>query len=212
MKYIFFSFALVVLACNTSEKSVTETETLSAVDSSTTQGPEDIAAGRTIIPETGINCIHATATPVVKKSSFPQTTFQLQSDKQTGIETIQLENEDKVIIKNWGCDYYVLTFRFETSRFQEDPANLGFWYKRAVTLLNEINKGLDTPIDVIKGTERLVVQIENDLPNGYANLQLNEELSFNDETPRSFISIDKIEKLDEKRYAVTITFAKGPLK
>jgi len=212
MKYIFLSFTIALFACNsTPEATQKEVEKKETVDSIITPAQPAESTAKTTIAETGDNCKHGEAKPILKKGSFPKTSFELQSNKSTGIETIHFDNGDKLIIKNWGCDYDALTFRFETNRFHEEPSNAGFWYKRAVTLMNEINKKLEASINVAKGTERLVTQIEEDVPNGYENLKLNEELDFEDGPIRTFVCIDKVEKLDEKRFAVEVTFAKGPL-
>jgi hypothetical protein len=137
--------------------------------------------------------------------------FELSQDKKQGIETVDFENGDKLIIKNWGCEYYALTFRFETSRFQSELTDVGFWYKRTVTMLNEINKKTDAPIDIVKGTDRLMNRIEEEVPNGYQNLEFGEELNFEEGEIRSSVRIDKVEKLNDKKFAIEVTFATGPL-
>lgn len=207
MKYLLLSFTLVLFACHSSNEAVQNKEEKTMI-------PDSIPAkqeGKTRIAETGTNCNRGTAEPIVRKGTFSNSTFELQPDKLTGVETINQDNGDKIRIRNWGCDYYALTFRFETDRFKGEPSNVGFWYKRTVTLLNELNKNLDAPVDIVKGTERLITAIEDNVPTGYENMKYNEEFDFGEEAPRNFVSIDKVEQLDNGKFAIEVTFAKGPL-
>ena len=69
------------------------------------------------------DCVRGQAEPVIQKEDYPNTTFILQADSLTAIETVTFDNGDKLIIRNWGCEYYVLTFCFETTKFQQDTTN-----------------------------------------------------------------------------------------
>ena len=161
--------------------------------------------------EADTDCTRGKAEPIIKKSVFPNTTFKIQPDKLTGIEVVNLNNGDKLIIKNWGCEYYVLTFRFETSRFQEETTNLPFWFKKSVILLSEITSGIDSPINIKDGIEKLLIKIDDEQKNNYQNLTLEDEIDFGGEDIRDFITIDKIEKINDRKYAIEISFSKGPL-
>lgn len=209
MKYTFLFLILASFACNSpNEVKHERTETSETVDSAS--AVSIVPSDQTVIEESGTDCKRQEPAPVLKKGSFPKATFELQPDKRTAIETFQNEHAETVVIKNWGCSYVALTFRFETARFESELSNIGFWYKRTVSLLNEINAKLDAPIDIIKGTERLMTAIEEDVPNGYQNLKLSDELDFEND-PRNFVRIDKVEKLDGGKFAIEVTFAKGPL-
>jgi hypothetical protein len=209
MKNIFLSLIITLAACNPSRETKKETQQKDeTTDNVFTM--DAVTPTQTIISESGNDCIRGEPTALSKKGSFKKAVFERSPDRHTGIETIELENGDKVIIKNWGCEYFALTFRFETSRFEGELSNTGFWYKRIASVLNEISEKLDAPIDIVKGTERIATEIENDVPNGYQNLKLNKELDFED-NPRSFVRIDKLEKLDGQKFAMEVTFAKGPL-
>src|SRR3954468_17878599 len=188
MKKISFCFAIALIACNTSEKSAEKVVTEIQLADTASVAITD----KTIIAESGSNCVRDVPVAIVKINAFPKMSFELQPNKQVGIETIDLENGDKVIIKNWGCNYYALTFRFETSRFQSEPTNIPFWYKRTVTLLNELTSKIEAPapIDIERGTDRLMNKIEEEVPNGYQNLAFNKELDFANGL-RSFVCIDK---------------------
>jgi hypothetical protein len=211
MRYLFVCLTAIFFACNSSTepKQLTEEKTMS-IDSLIVQHPDSTVIS-TLAQDTGPNCVRGAAESVVKKKIFPKSTFQLQPDKLTGKETVELDNGDKLIIKNWGCSYYVLTFRFETSRFQKEPANVGFWYKRAVTLMNEVEKGMDVPVELAKAMQMIVERIEEDVPNEYKNLKYGEEIDVTNGAIREFVSIDKVEQLNDKTFAIEITIARGPL-
>jgi hypothetical protein len=211
MRYLFICLTAILFACNSSTETnqTTEEKTMS-IDSLIIQHP-DSSTVSTLAGDTGTNCVRGAAERVTKKNIFPKSTFQLQPDKLTGIETVELDKGDKLIIKNWGCKYYALTFRFETSRFQNETNNVGFWYKRAVTLVNEVVKGMDAPLDLAKAKEAIAEHIETDVPNGYSNLKYGEEIDYTEGEIREFVSIDKVEQLSDKTFAIEITFAKGPL-
>jgi hypothetical protein len=153
-----------------------------------------------------INCTRGQAEPIVKKSVFPNTDFQLQADNRTAIEAVDLKNGDKLIIRNWGCEYYCLTFNFETSRFQKDTANLGFWFKASSKLMTEVLKGIDAPADLKRGIAALNDYIGNDKPNNYRNLEKGHRIYFGLREPREFVTVDGIQKLSEKKFSVKLTF------
>ncbi len=208
-RFLFAAFALALFACNSSTetKQTTEEKPIS-VDSVIVQPTAPVS---TLAADNGKDCKREVATPVVKKSVYPKTTFQLQADKLTAIETVELDNGDKLIIKNWGCKYYALTFRFETTRFQKETTNVGFWYKRAVTFVNEVSKGIDAPIEIGQATEILVGKIEEDVPNAYQNLKFGEEIEVANGNVPEFVSVDKVEQLSDQKFAVEVTIARGPL-
>lgn len=201
MRNLFFCLVVLLVACDNTDKSI---EQQSSKDS--------VMTVTTVSTEADSNCIHEEPAGIIEKNAFPNMSFELQPDKKGGIETVNFENGDKLTIKDWGCNDYILTFRFETNRFQSEPTNTGFWYKRTVTLLNEINKKMsDSPINIVFGTNRLMERIEEEVPNGYQNLAFNEELDFEDGDVRTFVRIDKVEQLSDKKFAIEITFSKGPI-
>ena len=158
-----------------------------------------------------MECARGTAEPIIKKTVFPNTNFKLQPDKISGIETVVFDNNDRLTINNWGCESYCLTFRFETTRFQQDTTNLQFWYKKSVLLMTEIVNGLDSPINIDKGTKELNNFIEKDQPNNYTNLKLQEEIDFGGEDIRDYVTVDRIQKINDKKYAIEISYITGPL-
>jgi len=158
-----------------------------------------------------VNCTRGKAEPIINKIVYPKTTFVLQPDSISGIETVTFDNGDKLTIKNWGCEYYVLTFRFETSRFQRDTTDLKYWFNTATGLVTEIYNGVESPIDIKKGITQLKNHIDSDQPNNCKNLKLGDEIDFGESEIRDFVSVDRIEKLTDKKYAIEVSFATGPL-
>src|ERR1044071_5009989 len=132
-------------------------------------------------------CTRGQAEPILNKSVFPNSKFELLGDSLSGIEAVDLGNGDKLTIRNWGCEYYVLTFNFETSRFKRDTADIVYWYKETTELLYEISKGVDAPIDIQKGTREIVNQIDLDEKNKYKNLKFGQEIDFGESEIRTFV-------------------------
>lgn len=152
-------------------------------------------------------CVRGQAEPIIKKSVFPKSKFILQPDSLTALETIDFDNGDKLIINNWGCEYYTLTFRFETSRFKADTSSMKYWYVTAHKLMTEIRGGLDSPIDIDKGLQALNRHISIHV----FDLKLQTEIDFGGDEIRDFVTLEQIEKLSDKKYAITLSFATGPL-
>lgn len=152
------------------------------------------------------DCARGIAEPIINRTVYPQTTFILLPDNLTGIETVAFDNGDNLKIKNWGCEYYVLTFRFETSRLQQDTSKLDFWFKSAGTFMKEILGGLEVPLDIQKGINVLMTHVDKN-----QNLKLGERIDFGGDDINSYVSVDRVEKITDKKYAVEISFATGPL-
>lgn len=159
------------------------------------------------------DCVRGKAVPIVQKTFYPNTTFILQPDSISAIETVNFDNGDKLIIRNWGCEYYVLTFRFETSRFHQDTTNLEYWFKSADLLMREVSGGIKEGFSrqIENGLSKLNNYVANDQPNNYKSLKLGKEIDFGGNDIRSFVTVDKIEKQTDKKYAVEISFTTGPL-
>jgi|TARA_B110000093_G_scaffold92706_1_gene100195 hypothetical protein len=158
-------------------------------------------------PNQDFDCVRGQAEPIVIKDIYPNTTFTLQPDSLTAIETIELDNGEKVIIKNWGCEYYILSFQFETSKYNTDTTAMKYWYVNSYKLMDEIKEGIDAPIDIEKG-----LQAFNDhISRNVFDLELETEIDYGENEIRNFVSLDNISKIENNRFAVTISFAVGPL-
>lgn len=196
-----------LFACN----STADRQDSSSVNSTTT----DSTSLTSIQPtksetETTFDCVRGQAEPIIKKEYFPNTTFTLQPDSLTAIEIVQFDNGDRLTIKNWGCEYYVLTFNFETSRFQGDTADLKYWYQATMQLMTNMLSSIDAPIDIKRGLVFLESYYLRDNKNNFKNLKLGDEIDFDGNEIRSYVTLDRIEKINNK-FGVTVSFAIGPL-
>lgn len=207
---LIIGLTLGLFACNSAadrqESNVEKSETVDSVqltDNKTTETETK--------QDQSNDCVRGQAEPIIQKADYPNTTFILQADSLTAIETVTFDNGDKLIIRNWGCEYYVLTFRFETTKFQQDTTNLEYWFKAANRLMTSMLSGLNAPIDIKRGLVFLDSYILRDERNKFKNLKLGDEIDFDGSEIRSFITVDRVEKLTDKKYAVTISFATGPL-
>ena len=77
--------------------------------------------------------------------------------------------------------------------------------------MTEILDGVDAPIDIKKGITQLTNRIDSDQSTNFKNLKLRDEIDFGGNEIRDFVLVDRIEKLTDKKYAVEISFATGPL-
>lgn len=157
--------------------------------------------------EMTFECVRGQAEPIIKKTVFPNTKFLLQADSLTAIETVSFDNGDKLTIRNWGCEYYVLTFRFETSRFKADTTAMKYWYLTTYKILKELKQGIDAPVNIEKGLQALNSHISK---NGF-DLKLQTEIDYAGEEIREFITLEQIEKLTDNEFAITFSFTIGPL-
>ena len=152
-------------------------------------------------------CVRGQAEPVIRKKYFPNTNFVLQPDSLTAIETVSFANGDKLIIRNWGCEYYALTFRFETSKFKASTSDLNYWYAAASKLMNQAAIGVDAPIDIKQGIKAL----EKYAVKNSKHLALQTEIDFGGDEIRNFVTLDTIRAMQPNRFAVITSFVIGPL-
>ncbi|MCC2546538.1 hypothetical protein LJY25_08795 [Hymenobacter sp. BT175] len=169
------------------------------------------AALETVSPADSLVCARATPKPVLRKKVFPKSGFRLLPDKQTALEKVTLANGDQLMLRHWGCEYYALTFRFETARFTEPTSQRAAWHHHAVGLMRSVLPGVDAPLDLEKGVKYLNARLVRRAKTRYRNQELREEITFDEGEIRSFVTVDKIEKLPGGKSAVELTFASGPL-
>ena len=190
-------------AKGTSDQSkLTESDT---IEQTSSVAPSTVKADSLEIVTDDSGCIRGQAEPIVRKSVYPNAVFKLNNDNHSGTETVDFENGDRLIIENGGCEYYVLAFRFETSRFQADTTDILFWLDKGIKLMTEVEKGIDS-YHVTQGIKGL-----KDFLKTSKDLTLGEEVVFDDSEIRDFASVDRIQKITDKRYAIEISFATGPL-
>lgn len=203
MRKVMYSFIVGMLCCHSSVIA-------QVVDEQASEIIDSAEVVQSLLPpsfDIREECIRGEAEPVLRTSVFPTAHFERQADSLTGIETAILENGDKLTLKNWGCEYFVLTFRIETSRYAADPASLKYWYVAAYKLMKELEPGIDAPIDIKKGLEAFNKHISKNV----FDLEMQTEIDFGGNEIRDFVTLDLIEKLSDKNYAITISFAVGPL-
>ncbi len=124
---------------------------------------------------------------------------------------MKFDNGDRLIIKNWGCEYYILTFSFETTMFQHDTADIKYWYQATIQLMTSMLAGMDAPIDIKKGLVFLESYYVKAQKNSFKNLKLGDEIDFDGNEIRHFLTLDRIEKINNHKFGVTVSFANGPL-
>ncbi|TDO19317.1 hypothetical protein [Pedobacter duraquae] len=166
-----------------------------------------------VVPDTTnqTECPRGASEPVVKKSVFPDAHFVLQADRMTGLETFSMPQGDKVKITQSGCEYYTLKFEIETTRFAADTTDLSYWRSAAITLMRQVNKGLQTPLEIVKGLDAVSARIKSGESNPADMLSLGEEVDYGGSDPREYLTIDRISRLADKRYLLQITFSYGPM-
>jgi hypothetical protein len=198
---------ILLFACGTKHDDKTLTE-----DSVTNQ---ELSANEANVDSVGAmddlyssDCTRGQAESVTKKTVYPNAIFKLNSDYHSGTETVDLKNGERLIINNWGCEYVILTFRIETERFQADTANTIYWLNKAAILMKEIQDGIDAPLDIQGGIEAIPIHLASMDSQLY---ELGEEIVFKDDIIRDFVTLDRVQKINEKRFAIEISFATGPL-
>lgn len=199
MKYCLILFVLATLSCNSNSTRIDVVENKLIIDTIISQPKEKAHECTRGVPE-----------PLIKTSRLPDTKFSLSIDSTIGFEETRLNNGDKLSIKNWGCEYYTLTYQFETSRFSADTNNLSFWFKRAEILLTGTLGLVDAPLNIKKGIMHLeYYNYHADKDNN--RQQLGEEIDFGGDVIREFISVDRISILKDSIYIVEISISMGPL-
>lgn len=157
------------------------------------------------------DAVRGQAERILKPLFFPNSTFVLLGDSITGIETAQLKNGDKLILTNCGFEYFTLSFRFETSRIQRDTTDLPFWSRQAIEMMQGIEPGLDSPLDIRLGTKKFQEFLDGEAKINYANMALGKEIDYGGEEIREFVWLKRIERIDAERTAIEINYSMGPL-
>lgn len=185
-------------ACN---NHVPKTETISAPHSSIQQQKNNKQ-------EEAFVCPRGQATPVLEKEDYPNATFTLEADTISAIETTLLPTGDKLTVRTWGCEYLVYTFSFETSHFAADTTDLKYWYGAAQKLMTGMLGGTNASLDLKKG----IMYLGYYTVNNKGALKLGDEIDFSEPNSyNNFATLDRIERLANGNYTVSISFSEGPL-
>lgn len=153
-----------------------------------------------------VECPRGAPERIVKASIEPQPTFELDKTKNIAQETLQFQNGDKLVVKNGGCEYFVVTFRFETNRFKADTSDMMYWLDKSAILVSEISEAIDAPLDINDG----VAMIKR-MNGPEVKYEPGQEIVYSDGEIRQFASLDRVQKVNESTYAVEVTFALGPI-
>ncbi len=204
-KFIWFLLTFALLLCNCG----------SHVDSA---APSDQPAVVTPQPASSVKstensseCVRSEPEPVVKKDVFPNTSFRLETNKEfpyqkLGYETVEFKNGDRLLIEHAGCENFTLIFRFETKRFAAEPADVRFWYRAAVELMSEAEKGIAKSFLIPQGLKAL-----NTYPTNDKQLEFDKQIDFGTGEIRSVVSVNDVKKLANDRYEIAVAFGTGPL-
>lgn len=155
-------------------------------------------------------CARGFPTPIIDKVQHPEASFKMRKDSAMAWETVVFRNEDRLIIKHWGCKYFMLTYRFETDRFQGDVKDTKYWYGKAALLLQEASEAMSLQA----GSTNLIVNSINALNRYTSNTNkplLREEIEFGHGAVRNYVVLDRVQRLKKKRFSVEVTMAIGPL-
>ncbi|MBO9618977.1 MAG: hypothetical protein J7539_08080 [Niabella sp.] len=158
-----------------------------------------------------LDCARGIPAPIVKKKVFPKTNFVLGKDKLSSVETVLFDNADKLTITNTGCDYFTLTFRFETSRFNRDSVSQKYWFNAGSMLMKGVLDGLDAPIDLTKGIRKLDDLIQQSTDSRHGRLGFGKEFDYGSEEMRSIVMLEPVQRIPTGAAVVTVSFSVGPL-
>ena len=153
-----------------------------------------------------VDCPRGVPERIVKASVEPQPTFDLDKRKNIASEILQFQNGDRIVVKNGGCEYFVVTFRFETNRFKADTTDMMYWLDKSAVLVAEISEAIDAPLDFNDG----VAMIKR-MNGPEVKYEPGQEIVYSEGEIRQFTTLDRVEQLDPSRYAVEVTFALGPI-
>lgn len=189
---------VLLLGCNQSNKPESATSVINLQKSHETT--------HTAIQPEEPECVRGAAEPLINSNIFPNTKFWLLKDSITGYEAVKLDNGDSLTIKNWGCEYYCLTFSFETTRFKDKISNYKAWYNHAASLMADASRGLKSAIGIEKGMTALKYYADT-----ARNPKLKRDIDYGGTLDyREIISLEKI-SLNKNKTNVIITYCNGPL-
>ena len=138
---------------------------------------------------------------VIKASVLPSVEFK-QVDLM-GYEKVELPTGDRLLIINWGCESYNLTFRFETSRFGTDTSKVKQWYSILTQLLYVIEPAIDSPVKINRG----INEIHNYLKQDTMSVAYNVPLALNRDSVFADIVFERVKILGDSAVRLDATFS-----
>lgn len=201
---LIFGFVLLIVTGCQSRKEESEPDTAAVYD--TIEALVDTVGRPSGDAVEFVDCPRGIPERIVKESVEPQPTFELDKNKNVAFETLQFENGDKLVVKNGGCEYYVVTFRFETNRFKADTSDMMYWLDKSAVLVSEVSDAIDAPLDFNDG-----VAMIKKVNGPEVKYEPGQEIVYSEGEIRQFATLDRVQKLGDTRYAVEVTFALGPI-
>jgi hypothetical protein len=159
-----------------------------------------------------IECARSIPQPIINKSVFPNSKFVLKNIDYgavivpLGLETVEFNNGDKLVITNSGCEYFMLSFQFETGKGKSDVTDAKYWFTRSVELMRQTEKGIDQTFDISRGIKAL----EN-YSRSNANPLIDQNVDYGGQDVRSFFKLEEVKKLDNNKFMLRVSFSVGPL-
>jgi hypothetical protein len=161
-----------------------------------------------IVPENKTEdngCLKNIPQRVIDASVLPGAEFK-QVDFM-GYEKIELPTGDKLLIINWGCESYNLTFRFETSRFGADTSKIKQWYSILTQLLYVIEPAIDSPVKIQRG----INEIHNYLKQDTMPVAYNVPLNLRQDSVFSDMVFERVKILGDTAVRLDVTFSVSSL-
>ncbi len=200
--YIAGSLFLMLSACRQPQYYGHESDYFRPVDTQTENNRYTLKDEQNISKERE-NCIQGIPqrvidTNVLSGAEYKQIDF-------IGYEKIILPTGDKLLIINWGCTTYNLTFRFETSRFGTDTTKVKYWYNTLAQLLGLVEPVIKSPVNIRQGINEIHQFIKQDtIPLVY-----NIPLSMSHDSIYSEINFERVKALADTAVRLDVTFSLG---
>jgi len=160
------------------------------------------SAGKTVKEEKAIgsDCLMSVPQRVINTHVLPGVIYN-QVDLM-GYEKLDLPTGDRLLIINWGCESYHLTFRFETSRFGTDTSRVKQWYSILTQLLYVIEPAIESPVKIQQGIDEIQRYLKQDsMPVAY-----NVPLTLNQDSLMSGMVFEQVKVLGDTAVRLDATF------
>lgn len=142
--------------------------------------------------------------PDVKGHEFTRTSSH-EAD-----ESVLFASGDRLVIRNWGCEYFVNTFRFESKSIEGHKSSPPYWHKVAAHALRTLAASEpDIVFDLKLAARTLEIKVSNSI-----------ELKLDDPYPvegdgtdflQSHVAVKASGKTDKGVGFVVVELSKGPL-
>jgi hypothetical protein len=86
-------------------------------------------------------CTRGQPEPLFVSSNSAVTAHSFKENSSTeAIEEVTFVSGDKLTIKNWGCEYYIISFRYESDGIVSQEESPEFWFTKAAEALERLGK------------------------------------------------------------------------